>query len=387
MVNKKRNQFWFVCIIVFLCCLFLLTGCGYETTADLTEKNHSKSRIENGEEATALSFLSGNYLRYMARMKKDVLCYVTESQNLDTKAVHFYDTKENRLLREITLPQQAAYFFADESRLFAVDQFDSLSGNINLYSISGKDDTSYSYAAGIQVLPEREDLFRWQDQNTSEWHCIFDHRWITTHTNRQSFLFRSIGESQVHTYLVNLLTGERQVIESLSGENMPEEILAYCGENILTHKADDEVIVYTLHDLNGDLVNQWVYPRSGDGGKTASINGNYLVIYDRKTYQAPSGSATVVNCEDGKDKTLTFQSAVESQWVKASPDGRLLLTFDLENRFFLYDVNHGKRIESFDVQNVEPDIQPDMVHFDAVSREIYIQTRDNEILDIAIHVY
>ena len=178
MVNKKRNQFWFVCIIVFLCCLFLLTGCGYETTADLTEKNHSKSRIENGEEATALSFLSGNYLRYMARMKKDVLCYVTESQNLDTKAVHFYDTKENRLLREITLPQQAAYFFADESRLFAVDQFDSLSGNINLYSISGKDDTSYSYAAGIQVLPEREDLFRWQDQNTSEWHCIFDHRYV-----------------------------------------------------------------------------------------------------------------------------------------------------------------------------------------------------------------
>lgn len=381
------NSKWCVGMGIVLCllCLLFLSACGKGASNRLTENDLPVDTVIKDAD---LSFLSGKTLLYLARMQDEVLCYVTGMPDIDEKTACFYAPNTKRMLREVALSEKANYFYTDGVRLFAVDQFDGTDGRIYQYTVSDTEDMLYSYTEGIRVLPELESEFRWQDTVTGKWHYRFENKLVTMNAIRQNFLFRSIGEASAQTYLVDLLTGEKRVIKSLSGGNMPIEILAFSDENMMIHLADDDVVVYTLKNLNGDVINQWTYARSGaDGGKTSGTTGSFLVIYDRKSYQSPSGTAIIINCADGAEKTITFQSAAESQWVKVSPDGAFVLTYDHDRQFSLYNVNSGKCVKTFTVQNVEPGVQVDAVHFDTQGREIYIQIRENNVLGVTIVAY
>lgn len=373
--------------LCLLCCLFL-SACGKANSNRLTERSIPSDTVSKSEQEADLSFLSGKSLLFFARMQDEVMCYVTEMPDANEKTAYFYTSNAKRILREVALSEKANYFFTDETRLFAIDQFDGIDGRIYQYTVSGTEDTSYSYTEGIQVLPELESEFRWQDMVTGAWHCRFENKLVTMNATRQDFLFRSIGELPAQTYLVDLLTGEKRAVESLSGDNMPVEISAFVEDYVMTEKSNSEVNEYMLKDLSGRMIHQWTYPRSNaDGGKTSGSAGSFLVIYDWKSNQTPSGGTTVINCADGTEETVTFQSTVESQWVKVSPDGAFVLTYDLNQQFSLYDVNSGRCVKTFTVQNAEPSLQPAVVHFDIQGREIYIHTQQNDMLGVAIAAY
>ena len=371
-------------VLCLLFCLFL-SACGKGTVNPITESKEPAETINKSEQDADLSFLSGKSLIFLARMQDEVVCYVTRTPDADEKIAYLYASNTKEVLREIALSENANYFCTDGVRLFAIDRFDGLNGRIYQYTVSGVDDTSYSYTDGIQVSPELESEFRWQDTTTGKWHYLFEDVMVTIiNENHQNFLFGFIGESQEQTYLVDLLTGEKRSIESLSGEQFPVSVLAFSDENVMVYRADDDINEYTLKNLNGDVVRQWTYARSSDDGKKSGTNGSFLVVYD---WQEPTGMATLINCADGTDTTITFQSVVESKWVKVSSDGSLLLTFDQDSLFSLYETASGKCVKTFTVQNVLPGLQTDAVHLDIKGRDIYIQTLQNDMLGIAIATY
>lgn len=379
---SKRN----IGVGLALCLLFclFLAACGKGTVNPITENNEPADTINKSEQDADLSFLSGKSLIFLERMQDEVLCYVTQMPDTDEKTAYLYASNTKEVLREIALSEKANYFCTDGVRLFAVDQFDGIDGRIYRYTVSGTEDTSYSYTDGIQIVPEMESEFRWQDMTTGKWYCRFENKMVTINESHQNFLFCSIGESPAQTYLVDLLTGEKRSIESLSGEQVPVSVLAFSDENVMIHRADDSVDEYTLKNLNGDVVRQWTYARSNDDGKMSSTNGSSIVIYD---WQEPTGMSTLIDCADSTDKTITFQAVAESKWVKVSSDGSLILTFDRDSLFSLYETASGKCVKTFIVKDVQYGLQTDAVHFDIKERDIYIQTQQNNVLGIAIATY